>query len=115
MTQKKQYIRRVSQEPQQDGWSPDSIYLIKGHDSPTVEIVITDTNSDPYRIDSSCNFKGVFGDPSGYPSNPEENDMVGLQTEFGIQLFIYDGEDWETTTNLKTYIDEQVKWETKEF
>lgn len=52
MSQKKQYIRRVSQEPQQGEWLPDSMYLIRKIGTRTVKVVVTDSSSTPYEIDS---------------------------------------------------------------
>lgn len=106
MTQKKQYIRRVSQEPQQGDWLPDSIYLIRGNSTGTVEIAVTDADSEPHRLVGS--FKGVFGDLSEAPTNKKKNDIIGITTNFGIKLYIYDGTDWKETYDLKEYIDDEV-------
>lgn len=52
MSQRKQYIRRVTEEPQQGEWQPDSMYLIRQIGTSTVKVVVTDLNSIPYEIDS---------------------------------------------------------------
>lgn len=106
MTQKKQYIRRVSQEPQQGDWLPDSIYLIRGNSTDTVEITVTDADSQPHRLVGS--FKGVFEHLSEAPTNKKKNDIIGITTDFGIKLYIYDGTDWKETYDLKEYIDDEV-------
>lgn len=106
MTQKKQYIRRVSQEPQQGDWLPDSIYLIRGNSTGTVEITVTDADSEPHRLVGS--FKGVFEHLSEAPTNKKKNDIIGITTDFGIKLYIYDGTDWKETYDLKEYIDDEV-------
>lgn len=115
MSQKKQYIRRVSQEPQQGDWLPDSIYLIRGTGAGTVEITVTDANSEPHKLESIGSFKGVFGDLSGAPTNKKKNDIIGITTSFGIKPYIYDGTNWKETYDLKEYIDDRTSWGNKQF
>lgn len=60
-------------------------------------------------------FKGIFGDLSGAPTGKKEGDVVAIETEYGLLPYIWDGDNWKHTYDLKTYIDKQVQWGTKEF
>jgi len=109
----KQWIRKVLQEPTQ--WLRNSIYLIESTTPNKVVLKVTDKNGNPSELKVKGTLVGLYNSEASLPLTGDPNDMVGVLDGQEVLLYIYNGTDWIPAQNLKEYIDNLLKWGSKEF